>query len=106
MHRHFVDSFGFFWQVWEIDNAVAAGRVGPHHDPEGPWLYFFSRGTTRRTRAYPKEWDSSSWVVLEDLCGQAEVLGAERLTGLVRTAEPRRQAAAVQGSGVGVAGRR
>jgi hypothetical protein len=95
MHRHFVDSFGFFWQVWEIDNAAAAGRVVPQSGPEGPWLYFFSRGTTRRTRAYPKAWDSRSWVDLEDLCGQAEVLGAERVTGLVRTAEPRRRAVAV-----------
>jgi hypothetical protein len=94
MHRQFVDSLGFSWQVWEIDNTAASDAVVPAHR-QGTWLYFFSRGTTRRTRAYPPDWDTRSWVDLEGLCGEAEVLGAERVTGLVRAAAVPSLAAAV-----------
>jgi len=81
--RKFVDSFGFAWQVWEIvPEAAATGRVAVDATPG--WLYFFSRGTTRRLRSYPVDWYSQNWVDLEDLCSRAEVLGAERVTWLVR----------------------
>lgn len=88
MHRQFVDSFGFAWQVWEIDNSAATGDAVPAR-PGHRWLYFFSRGTTRRVHSYPSDWESASWVDLEDLCVRAEELGAERVTGLVRTSERR-----------------
>jgi hypothetical protein len=83
-HRTFVDSFGFSWQVWELAPDNGADARPPD---TGGWLYFFSRGTTRRLRDYPPDWAARSWVDLEDFCVRAEVLGAERLTRLVRHLE-------------------
>lgn len=80
MHRQFVDSFGFSWQVWEIDAAGYAARGGH----AAGWLYFFSRGTTRRLASFPADWDSRSWLDLEEMCMRAEIVGAERTTRLVR----------------------
>lgn len=80
MHRQFVDSFGFSWQVWEIDaagNAAVSGNAGG-------WLYFFSRGTTRRLGTFPPDWEARSWLELEEMCMRAEIVGAERTTRLVR----------------------
>jgi hypothetical protein len=86
MHRQFVDSLGYAWQVWEIDTSWAADHVVLQPRAQG-WLYFLSRGTTRRIDSYPGDWASGSWVDLEDLCLRAEELGAERVTGLVRSSE-------------------
>jgi hypothetical protein len=84
--RKFVDSFGFSWQVWEIAPEVPPAASADHAPG---WLYFFSRGTTRRLHAYPSDWFGRNWADLEDLCGSAEVLGAERVTRLVRRSEDR-----------------
>jgi hypothetical protein len=74
--RQFVDSFGFSWQAFEI---VPVGAEGQESESDG-WLYFLSRGTTRRLRAFPREWSALSWSDLEDLCSRAEVVGSD--TGL------------------------
>lgn len=71
--RSFVDSFGFSWQALEITRD--ANSPAPH-DADG-WLYFLSRGTTRRLRSYPGEWETLSWTDLEDLCTRAEVIGTD-----------------------------
>lgn len=68
--RQFVDSFGFSWQVLEIVPDAPA-RAADN------WLYFLSRGTTRRLRSYPGEWAGMSWSDLEDLCTRAEVVGTD-----------------------------
>jgi hypothetical protein len=71
--RQFVDSFGFSWQALEITRDVQPERaVAPDN-----WLYFLSRGTTRRLRTYPAEWAVMSWADLEDLCTRAEVVGTD-----------------------------
>ena len=69
--RQFLDSFGFSWQVLEIapESRVPATEQG--------WLYFLSRGTTRRLRAYPADWTASGWSELEELCASAEVVGTD-----------------------------
>jgi hypothetical protein len=70
--RNFIDSFGFSWQALEINDS-------PSPDPKGTysWLYFLSRGTTRRLRSFPFEWSTMSWTDLEDLCTRAEVVGTD-----------------------------
>ena len=70
--RNFIDSFGFSWQALEISES-------PTTDPTGAnsWLYFLSRGTTRRLRSFPGEWSAMSWTDLEDLCTRAEVVGTD-----------------------------
>jgi hypothetical protein len=72
--RRFVDSFGFSWQALEIalDAPISDSRATVDN-----WLYFLSRGTTRRLRSYPRDWASMNWTDLEDLCTHAEVVGAD-----------------------------
>ena len=72
-NRQFVDSFGFAWQALEIAREPARAEAAPADS----WLYFLSRGTTRRLRAYPGDWATSSWTELEDLCTRAEVVGTD-----------------------------
>jgi len=72
--RRFVDSFGFAWQALEIARDAPALDAQPTADN---WLYFLSRGTTRRLRSYPREWSLMSWTDLEDLCTRAEVVGTD-----------------------------
>ena len=71
--RQFVDSFGFSGQALEIrrDLGSADDRTSDN------WLYFLARGTTRRLRSYPREWESLNWSELEDLCTRAEVVGTD-----------------------------
>ena len=71
--RSFVDSFGFSWQALEITRDSTSS--GPQESDS--WLYFLSRGTTRRLRSYPSEWSGMSWTDLEDLCTRAEVVGTD-----------------------------
>lgn len=87
--RQFVDSFGFSWHAVEISSDAPGGGA------DG-WLYFLSRGTTRRLRAYPPTWESCDWAGLEDLCGSAEVVGTDAGARPVRSfeAEGARQVAA------------
>lgn len=68
--RQFVDSFGFSWQAVEIA-ATAEELISDS------WLYFLSRGTTRRLRAFPDDWYAMNWTGLEDLCTRAEVVGTD-----------------------------
>lgn len=72
--RRFVDSFGFSWQALEIAREAPAREAQSSVDN---WLYFLSRGTTRRLRSYPREWVALSWGDLEDLCTRAEVIGTD-----------------------------
>ena len=72
--RQFLDSFGFSWQALEITRDVTALSAQKAADS---WLYFLSRGTTRRLRSYPRDWASMSWSDLEDLCSSAEVIGTD-----------------------------
>ena len=73
LSRHFVDSFGFSWQALEITRD----STSPGPQESDSWLYFLSRGTTRRLRSYPGEWATLSWSDLEDLCTRAEVVGTD-----------------------------
>jgi hypothetical protein len=88
--RQFVDSFGFSWQALEIVRDVIRNAQGPSDS----WLYFLSRGTTRRLRAYPRDWDSMSWPDLEDLCSSAEVVGTDAGSRPLRAFSERRAAVA------------
>jgi hypothetical protein len=88
--RQFVDSFGFSWQALEIVRDVIRNAQGSSDS----WLYFLSRGTTRRLRAYPRDWDSMSWSDLEDLCSSAEVVGTDAGSRPVRAFSERRAAVA------------
>lgn len=72
--RQFVDSFGFSWQALEITRDSTSPAAQPESDS---WLYFLSRGTTRRLRAYPGDWAAMDWTDLEDLCTNAEVVGTD-----------------------------
>lgn len=74
LSRQFVDSFGFSWQAVEITRDSTSPE--PRSDSDN-WLYFLSRGTTRRLRSYPDHWDALSWTDLEDLCTRAEVIGTD-----------------------------
>lgn len=73
-NRQFLDSFGFSWQALEIARDATALSTQRASDS---WLYFLSRGTTRRLRSYPRDWASMSWSDLEDLCSRAEVIGTD-----------------------------
>lgn len=88
--RQFVDSFGFSWQVLEI------AREGIGRDATSPdgWLYFLSRGTTRRLRSYPRDWSGLGWGDLEDLCAAAEVVGTDAGSRPMRSMVRLRSAAA------------
>lgn len=88
--RHFVDSFGFSWQALEIKREVVAPRGISTSDN---WLYFLSRGTTRRLRTYPEQWMRLSWTDLEDLCTMAEVVGTDAGSLPVRALSTRLTAA-------------
>ena len=79
--RQFVDSFGFSWQALEIARDVIVRNAQVTADS---WLYFLSRGTTRRLRGYPRDWASLSWSDLEDLCARAEVVGTDAHSRPVR----------------------
>jgi hypothetical protein len=70
--RNFIDSFGFSWQALEISDSAS-----PEPESADSWLYFLSRGTTRRLRSFPGEWSNLSWTDLEDLCTRAEVVGTD-----------------------------
>jgi len=72
--RRFVDSLGFSWQALEISLDARAARA---QATTGHWLYFLSRGTTRRLLSYPRDWAAMSWSDLEDLCSHAEVVGTD-----------------------------
>ena len=72
--RQFVDSFGFSWEAVEITREIPRVDLP---SPDDGWLYFLSRGTTRRLRGYPNEWRSLEWADLEDLCTRAEVVGTD-----------------------------
>jgi hypothetical protein len=74
--RRFTDSFGFQWQVVEIegDATVAVDRGAARRG----WLYFFSRGATRVLRDYPVGWRELAWSELEQLCAQGVVVGSDR----------------------------
>jgi hypothetical protein len=87
--RQFVDSCGFSWQAFEIARDAPALNATT---TTGNWLYFLSRGTTRRLRSYPSEWASLSWTDLEDLCTRAEVVGADAGLRPVRAFSERRRA--------------
>lgn len=88
--RQFVDSFGFSWQALEI---VPAG-AGAQESEQDRWLYFLSRGTTRRLRAFPREWSALTWSDLEDLCTRAEVVGSDAGFSPVRAFSERLRAPA------------
>ena len=87
--RQFVDSFGFSWQAVEITREGATVEE-PTSDN---WLYFLSRGTTRRLRSFPDEWFAMSWTSLEDLCTRAEVVGTDAGSRPVRAFSERLRAA-------------
>lgn len=87
--RRFVDSYGFAWQALEIARELSALDADS-------WLYFLSRGTTRRLRAYPSEWSAMSWSDLEDLCTRAEVVGADAGLRPVRAFSERLKPAVVR----------
>jgi hypothetical protein len=87
--RQFVDSFGFSWQALEIVRDVIVQNAQVTSDN---WLYFLARGTTRRLKAYPRDWDSMSWGDLEDLCSRAEVVGTDAGSRPVRAFSERREA--------------
>ena len=87
--RQFVDSFGFSWEALEITRA-AATIDGPMMDS---WLYFLSRGTTRRLRSFPDDWMGMAWTGLEDLCTRAEVVGTDAGSRPVRAFSERLRAA-------------
>ena len=86
--RQFVDSFGFSWQAVEIVRETASVE-GPASDS---WLYFLSRGTTRRARSYPRDWAALNWTDLEDLCTRAEVVGTDAGSRPVRAFSERLRA--------------
>ena len=86
--RQFVDSFGFSWQAVEIVRETASIE-GPKSDS---WLYFLSRGTTRRARSYPRDWSTLNWTDLEDLCTRAEVVGTDAGSRPVRAFSERLRA--------------
>jgi len=88
--RQFVDSFGFSWQALEIARDVVVRNAQVTADN---WLYFLSRGTTRRLKAYPREWASLSWSDLEDLCSRAEVVGTDAHSRPVHAFSMRQRAA-------------
>jgi hypothetical protein len=88
--RQFVDSFGFAWQALEIAREPSRAEAATADN----WLYFLSRGTTRRLRAYPANWATSSWTELEDLCTRAEVVGTDAGARPVRAFSERLKAAA------------
>jgi hypothetical protein len=90
--RQFVDSFGFSWQVIEIVREITRDSAPPTVDR---WLYFLSRGTTRRLRAYPLDWASKAWSDFEDLCTLAEVVGTDAGSQPVRAFSERFRAAPV-----------
>ena len=89
VNRQFVDSFGFSWQAVEITRDTATVE-GPTSDS---WLYFLSRGTTRRLRAFPVDWFAMTWTDLEDLCTRAEVVGTDAGSKPVRAFSERLRAA-------------
>lgn len=89
--RQFVDSFGFSWEALEITREVAHADAPPITDG---WLYFLSRGTTRRLGSYPRDWATMGWADLEDLCTRAEVVGTDAGSRPVRAFSERRKAAA------------
>jgi hypothetical protein len=80
--RRFVDSFGFHWDVVEIDGEQGPGNVAgdlmARPGTQG-WLYFMSRGWTRVIRNYPADWRNLDWVELEDLCADALALSDDAL---------------------------
>lgn len=82
LSRNFVDSFGFSWQALEITRDSTSPGAQPESDS---WLYFLSRGTTRRLRSYPDDWSAMGWTDLEDLCTRAEVVGTDAGLRPVRT---------------------
>jgi hypothetical protein len=86
--RQFVDSFGFSWQAVEIVRE-SASIDSPISDN---WLYFLSRGTTRRARSYPRDWATLNWTDLEDLCTRAEVVGTDAGSRPVRAFSERLRA--------------
>jgi len=93
--RQFVDSFGFSWQALEIAReAVDPGALPGVPATSDNWLYFLSRGTTRRLRAYPRDWSGMSWTDLEDLCTRAEVVGTDAGRRPLRAFSERLRAAA------------
>ena len=88
--RQFLDSFGFSWQALEITREMPVLNA-PAIDG---WLYFLSRGTTRRLRNYPRDWSLMSWSDLEDLCSRAEVIGTDAGSLPVRATSERLRTAA------------
>ena len=88
--RQFVDSFGFSWQALEISRDVIVRDAQVKADG---WLYFLSRGTTRRLSSYPLDWATSSWSDLEDLCSRAEDVGTDAGSRPVRAFSERPKAA-------------
>ena len=89
--RQFVDSFGFSWQALEVSSDVVVANAQVTTDN---WLYFLSRGTTRRLRSYPGDWPSMEWSDLEELCSRAEVVGTDAGSRPVRAFSERQRAAA------------
>ena len=87
--RQFVDSFGFSWQAVEITKEAGSDE-GPI---PGRWLYFLSRGTTRRLTSFPSDWVSLNWTSLEDLCTRAEVVGTDAGSRPVRAFSERLRSA-------------
>ncbi len=76
--RRFLDSFGFHWQVVEIEDPSAETDPASESEntPRG-WLYFIARGWTRVIRDYPAEWGRLGWAELEDLCASAAPVGGD-----------------------------
>ena len=91
--RQFVDSFGFSWEAVEITREMPIVDL-PR--PTDGWLYFLSRGTTRRLNAYPVDWNSLEWADLEDLCTRAEVVGTDAGSRPVRAFTERSGTAAAR----------
>ncbi len=82
--RKFVDSSGFSWHAVEIVSEAIC-------EPERPagFLYFLSRGTTRKLNSYPGNWAGLDWAALEDLCSSAELVGSDRGASRARAISPR-----------------
>lgn len=88
--RQFIDSFGFSWEAVEITREARVDLP----TPDDGWLYFLSRGTTRRLRTYPRNWASLEWTDFEDLCTRAEVVGSDAGSAPVREFSERTKTAA------------
>lgn len=80
MIRHFTDSKGTAWRVWDVwptsrggtepmrDDGVAAF---PTREFTSGWLCFECDSEKRRLTPIPPEWELCETCVLEEMCGRA-----------------------------------